>query len=218
MLKDARAGLRYADERALQLWHEHHPAALWRRAVRDGRRAGHAAHAVFQFEENVPRARQQGFAGLGEGNAAADAVKAIHTDHGRLDILVNNAGILRDKSFKKMSEDLWDPVIEVHLKGTYHPTRAAYAHMLEQGGGSILHTSSVAGLVSLDRATAYCAAKAGVIGMTRTWALELAEKGITFPKLTMFRYSILSSVVFLLFIIKFKIQFCRRSCVKENNT
>jgi len=75
----------------------------------------------------------------------AQAVDAF----GRLDILINNAGILRDKSFKNMTEDLWDPVIAVHLKGTYQPTRAEYLHMVESGnGGRIIMTSSTAGFPS----------------------------------------------------------------------
>ena len=66
------------------------------------------------------------------GDDAAAMVDTAFGEFGRLDILINNAGILRDKSFKNMTDDLWDPVIAVHLKGTYHPTYAAYNKMLEE--------------------------------------------------------------------------------------
>jgi len=79
--------------------------------------------------------------------AAAEAmVQAAVDSFGRLDILINNAGILRDKSFKKMTDDMWDLVIDVHLKGTYLVTRFAWQQMLAQGeGGRIVNTSSTSG-------------------------------------------------------------------------
>ena len=78
---------------------------------------------------------------------AAGMVKAAVDAFGRLDILINNAGILRDKSFKKMTDEEWDLVIDVHLKGTYLVTKHAWQHMLDQGdGGRIVMTSSTSGL------------------------------------------------------------------------
>jgi NAD(P)-dependent dehydrogenase (short-subunit alcohol dehydrogenase family) len=92
---------------------------------------------------------------------------------GQADILINNAGILRDKSFAKTTEDLWDPVIAVHLKGTYCVTHAVYNHMKERGqGGVIINTSSTSGLNGNFGQCNYGAAKAGIAGFTRCLALE----------------------------------------------
>ena len=98
---------------------------------------------------------------------------------GKVDVLVNNAGILRDKSFAKMTEDLWDPVVAVHLKGTFCVTAPVYRHMKESGnGGVIINTSSTSGLNGNFGQTNYGAAKAGIAGFTRCLALEGARYGI----------------------------------------
>jgi NAD(P)-dependent dehydrogenase (short-subunit alcohol dehydrogenase family) len=92
-------------------------------------------------------------------------------DH--VDILVNNAGILRDKSFANTTEDLWDPVIAVHLRGTYCVTLAVYSHMKNQGtGGAIINTSSTSGLNGNFGQCNYGAAKAGIAGFSRCLAIE----------------------------------------------
>lgn len=92
---------------------------------------------------------------------------------GQVDILINNAGILRDKSFAKTTEDLWDPVIAVHLKGTYCVTRPVFLHMKERGaGGSIINTSSTSGLNGNFGQCNYGAAKAGIAGFSRCLAIE----------------------------------------------
>jgi len=98
---------------------------------------------------------------------------------GQVDILINNAGILRDKSFSKTTEDLWDPVIAVHLKGTYCATRPVFNHMKERGqGGVIINTSSTSGLNGNFGQCNYGAAKAGIAGFTRCLALEGQKYGI----------------------------------------
>lgn len=98
---------------------------------------------------------------------------------GRLDICVNNAGILRDKTLAKLEEELWDPVIAVHLKGTYCVSRPAFVHMRERGeGGVIINTSSTSGLNGNFGQCNYGAAKAGVAGFTRCMALEGERYGI----------------------------------------
>jgi NAD(P)-dependent dehydrogenase (short-subunit alcohol dehydrogenase family) len=90
-----------------------------------------------------------------------------------VDAVVNNAGILRDKSFAKTTEDLWDPVIKVHLKGTYCVTHAVYNHMKESGqGGVIINTSSTSGLNGNFGQCNYGAAKAGIAGFSRCLAIE----------------------------------------------
>ena len=94
----------------------------------------------------------------------------------RVDVLVNNAGILRDKSFANTTEDLWDPVVAVHLKGTYCVTHAVYRHMKERGaGGVIINTSSTSGLNGNFGQCNYGAAKAGIAGFTRCLAIEGSE-------------------------------------------
>lgn len=97
---------------------------------------------------------------------------------GRLDVLVNNAGVLRDAQLRKMSEDQFDLVIDVNLKGVYHCGQAAAIHMIEQGSGVILNASSVVGIDGNFGQTNYVATKSAVIGMTKVWARELGPKGI----------------------------------------
>ncbi|MFP6564747.1 MAG: SDR family NAD(P)-dependent oxidoreductase [Myxococcota bacterium] len=98
-------------------------------------------------------------------------------DH--VDILINNAGILRDKSFANTTEELWDPVVAVHLKGTYCVTHAVYGHMKERGqGGVIINTSSTSGLNGNFGQCNYGAAKAGIAGFSRCLAIEGVKYGI----------------------------------------
>jgi NAD(P)-dependent dehydrogenase (short-subunit alcohol dehydrogenase family) len=95
------------------------------------------------------------------------------------DVVVNNAGILRDKSFANTTEDFWDPVIAVHLKGTYCVSHAVYRHMKERGqGGVIINTSSTSGLNGNFGQCNYGAAKAGIAGLTRCLAIEGTKYGI----------------------------------------
>ena len=101
---------------------------------------------------------------------------------GGLDILVNNAGLsgmAKFSSFMDLSEELWDEVLDANLKGAFLASQAAARHMIERGSGRIIHISSVMGLIGEEFAAAYCAAKAGVIGLTKVMALELARHGIT---------------------------------------
>jgi len=103
------------------------------------------------------------------------AVKAF----GRLDILVNNAGIVRDRSIQKMTEEDFDAVVAVHLKGTFNCGRHAIPIMREQGYGRIINITSSAGLRGNFGQSNYGAAKAGIMGLTLVWAIELAKYGIT---------------------------------------
>ena len=112
--------------------------------------------------------------------AAAAMVKCAIDNFGRLDILINNAGILRDRSFKNMTDAEWDAVIDVHLRGSYLATKHAWAQMLEQGeGGRIIMTSSTSGLIGNFGQANYGAAKAGMAGFMRVLALEGVKYGIT---------------------------------------
>jgi NAD(P)-dependent dehydrogenase (short-subunit alcohol dehydrogenase family) len=97
-----------------------------------------------------------------------DAIKAF----GKVDILVNNAGILRDGTFAKMTEEQWDSVVRVHLKGTFCATLPVFKFMKDHGGGVIVNTSSGSGLIGNFGQTNYGAAKAGIAGFTRVLSLE----------------------------------------------
>ncbi|MEM8600556.1 MAG: 3-oxoacyl-ACP reductase FabG [Bacteroidota bacterium] len=99
--------------------------------------------------------------------------------YGRIDVLVNNAGVTRDATLKKMSEEAFDFVIDVNLKGVFNATQAVIPTMIEQGYGRILNAASVVALYGNFGQTNYAATKAGVVGMTKTWARELGRKGIT---------------------------------------
>lgn len=97
-----------------------------------------------------------------------DAIK----NFGKVDILVNNAGILRDGTFAKMTEDQWDKVVKVHLKGTFCCALPVFKFMKDHGGGVIVNTSSTSGLIGNFGQTNYGAAKAGIAGFTRVLAIE----------------------------------------------
>ena len=112
--------------------------------------------------------------------AAAERIIASAVDSfGRVDILVNNAGIVRDRTLVKMDESDFDAVIATHLKGAFNCTRHAAPLMKEAGYGRIVNVTSSAGLRGNFGQTNYGAAKAGLMGMTFVWALELAKSGIT---------------------------------------
>jgi 3-oxoacyl-[acyl-carrier protein] reductase len=108
----------------------------------------------------------------------ARMVEGVMAAWGRIDTLVNNAGIVQDAQFKKMSEEQFDRVIDVNLKGVYNCTKAVVDIMLEQHSGCILNASSIVGLYGNFGQTNYAATKFGVIGMVKTWARELGRKGI----------------------------------------
>lgn len=97
--------------------------------------------------------------------------------YGKIDVLVNNAGITRDTLTKKMTDEQWDLVLDVNLKGVFNLTRLVGPHMQANGGGSIISTSSVVGVFGNIGQANYAATKAGVIGLTKTWAKEFAMKG-----------------------------------------
>ena len=98
--------------------------------------------------------------------------------YGKIDILVNNAGITRDAMTRKMTDDMWDLVIDINLKGVFNLTRHIGPHMEEMGGGSIINISSVVGEYGNIGQANYAASKAGVLGLTKTWAKEFARKGV----------------------------------------
>lgn len=102
----------------------------------------------------------------------------VHQSHGCLDILVNNAGINRDAMLHKLSEENWDSVLDINLKGTFLCMQEAAKKMREQGSGRIINISSASWLGNVGQSN-YAASKAGVIGLTKTACRELAKKGVT---------------------------------------
>jgi NAD(P)-dependent dehydrogenase (short-subunit alcohol dehydrogenase family) len=111
--------------------------------------------------------------------AQAIVKKAVDA-FGRADVLVNNAGILRDKTFLKMDEAMWDTVVSVHLKGTFLVAQAFVKQAIAQGGGArVVNTTSVSGMMGNFGQANYAAAKAGIYGLTRTMAIELQKHRIT---------------------------------------
>ncbi|HWO95430.1 MAG TPA: 3-oxoacyl-ACP reductase FabG [Bacillus sp. (in: firmicutes)] len=105
-------------------------------------------------------------------------VNGVIERFGKIDILINNAGITRDGFLTKLSVEDFQKVIDVNLTGVFHCTQAVVPHMIAQGKGKIISTSSVSGVYGNLGQTNYAAAKAAVVGMTKTWAKELARKGI----------------------------------------
>ncbi len=117
---------------------------------------------------------------VGTSEAAQALVDRAVDEFGRLDVLVNNAGILRDSTLWKMTDDQFDAVITTHLRGTFTCTRAAAIRFREQGeGGRVICVGSPTGQVGNFGQTNYAAAKAGIVGMVRTWAMELARAEVT---------------------------------------
>ena len=113
---------------------------------------------------------------VGDTEAAQRLVNRAVAEFGRLDVMCTNAGVLRDRVLWKMSDDDFDAVIGVHLRGTFTCVRAAVLQMREQGtGGSIIVAGSPAGQRGNFGQTNYAAAKAGIAAMVRTWAMELCE-------------------------------------------
>lgn len=113
-------------------------------------------------------------------DAAAEMVKQVKDAFGRIDFLVNNAGITRDMLILRMKEDDWDAVIDTNLKGAWNFSKAALRVMLRQeDGGSILNISSISGKVGMPGQSNYSASKAGMIGLTKSLAKEVASRKVT---------------------------------------
>ncbi|MGW1050773.1 SDR family oxidoreductase [Streptomyces sp. NPDC001118] len=138
-----------------------------------------AAAAVKEIESAGGRAVTE-VAAVGSTEAAEALVARAVEAFGRLDVMVTNAGVLRDRVLWKMTDEDFDTVVQVHLRGTFTCVRAAVERMREQGeGGRIIVAGSPAGQRGNFGQTNYSAAKAGIAAMVRTWAMELARAGIT---------------------------------------
>jgi len=149
--------------------------------ARDG--VGNDASAANQVVQEIQKAGGQAVANhdtVATAAGAAKVVLAAVSAFGRADILVNNAGILRDKSFLKMDEEMWDAVLSVHLKGTFLCSQAFAKQVVSQGGGGrIVNTTSVSGMLGNFGQANYSAAKAGIYGLTRTLSIELQKHRVT---------------------------------------
>jgi len=157
-------------------------AATARRLAGEG-----AAVAVLDLDEQVALETAGGLSaaravGIGcdvtNGDSVCAAVERVATELGGPDVLVNNAGVTRDNLLFKMTEQEWDDVLTVHLRGAFLVTKAVQRHMVEQRYGRIVNMSSVSALGNRGQAN-YAAAKAGLQGLTRTLAMELGPYGIT---------------------------------------
>ena len=126
-----------------------------------------AGHEVKTYVVDVSNSQQ-----------VAETMDKVEEDLGAVDILVNNAGITRDGMIHKMSDENWDKVVDVNLKGVFLCGREAAKRMRNRGEGVIINTSSVVGLYGNVGQSNYAATKGGVIAMTKTWAKELGRKGV----------------------------------------
>ena len=128
---------------------------------------------------------EQGFTAIAmacdiiNGEQYQELVKSVNEKFGSIDILVNNAGVTKDGLIMRMSEDDWDVVIDTNLKGAFNGTKAVTRHMMKQRSGRIINISSVVGLTGNAGQANYAASKAGLIGLTKATAKELASRGIT---------------------------------------
>jgi 3-oxoacyl-(acyl-carrier-protein) reductase len=116
---------------------------------------------------------------VGDVSEVAKLASEVNDTLGGIDILVNNAGITRDRSFKKMTQEMWDTVLAVDLTGVFAVTKLFIDDMAERGWGRVISISSIVGEVGNFGQANYSAAKAGVIGLTKTLAREYARKGVT---------------------------------------
>lgn len=112
-------------------------------------------------------------------NACGEMMTALIKDYGHIDVLVNNAGITRDNLLMKMSEEDFDKVIAVNLKGCFNTIKHLSRQLLKQRSGKIINISSVTGVMGNAGQANYCASKAGIIGLTKSAARELGSRGIT---------------------------------------
>jgi 3-oxoacyl-[acyl-carrier protein] reductase len=118
-------------------------------------------------------------ADISTADGAGSLIEKAMTDFGRIDALINNAGITRDTLVMRMTEDDWDDVLSTNLKGAFLTSKAAIRPMLRARGGRIVNMTSVVGLVGNAGQVNYAAAKAGLVGMTKSLAKEVGSRGIT---------------------------------------
>jgi 3-oxoacyl-[acyl-carrier protein] reductase len=152
--------------------------------AKEGAKVVIADIVIEQVNETVEELKAIGYEAIGikvdvtNREDVENMIKSTVDSLGKLDCIVNNAGITADSTLLKMTEEDWDRVINVNLKGVFNCGQAAAKVMAEQGFGVILNASSVVGVYGNFGQTNYAATKWGVIGMTKTWAKELGKKGV----------------------------------------
>ena len=129
------------------------------------------------------------FGSVSDRDAAEDMVQQAIKDFGGLDIVINNAGVLRDVIFHKMSYEEWDTVINVHLNGSFNVSRAAAPHFREKGSGCYIHYTSTSGLIGNFGQANYSAAKLGIVGLSKSIALDMSRFGVTSNCISPFAWS-----------------------------
>ncbi len=142
---------------------------------------GHSETAAQKVVDEITAAGGEAVANydsVATPEGGANIVKTAVDTFGRIDIIINNAGILRDTSFKNMTPDVLNPVLDVHLRGAFYVTQPAWQIMRDQGYGRIINTSSGAGIFGNFGQTNYGAAKMGLVGFTRVLAVEGAKNNI----------------------------------------
>ncbi|MBL4954516.1 3-oxoacyl-ACP reductase FabG [Neobacillus sp. OS1-32] len=152
--------------------------------AREGAKVAMADFNVEQGEELARGLQEKGYdvsffqVNVADRESVDEMVTNVLSAYGKIDILVNNAGITRDAMLAKLSTADFQKVLDVNLTGVFHCTQAVLPAMLANGRGRIINTSSVSGVYGNVGQTNYAATKAGVVGMTKTWAKELGRKGI----------------------------------------
>ncbi len=138
--------------------------------------------SVDSVVEEIKAMKRQGLAVVADVSSSPDVARLVETTIttlGKVDILVNNAGITRDQLLMRMSDEDWDQVLNVNLKSVFLCSRAVLRHMVKQRWGRIISLASIVGVVGNPGQANYASAKAGIIGLTRTIAKEVASRGIT---------------------------------------
>ncbi|HWK73877.1 MAG TPA: SDR family NAD(P)-dependent oxidoreductase [Povalibacter sp.] len=157
-------------------------AAIATRLVQEGVRVtllGRTADVLNALAQKLGAQTQVVTADVSSAEQMRDVVQSASAQFGPIDILVNNAGQARSAPLHKADDELWSSMLAVNLTGTYNGIRAVLPSMLERNFGRIVNVASTAGLLGYPYVTAYCAAKHGVVGLTRALALEVANRNIT---------------------------------------
>jgi NAD(P)-dependent dehydrogenase (short-subunit alcohol dehydrogenase family) len=159
-----------------------------------GRDSGPAAAVVAEIEEGGGKAKAA-VASVSDPGDAQSIIETALSAFGRIDYVVNNAGILRDGLFHKMSIADFEAVVKVHLFGCFYVSRAAASHFREQGSGAYLHITSTSGLIGNLGQANYSAAKLGIVGLSKSIALDMARFGVRSNSLAPFAWSRMTSSI-----------------------